>query len=123
MISFEIEDILQQVDLNFDEIETSNLFGWAKWVAPLITGLAYGLTAMAKYGLFLSYRHYVAATRFPNQSNPATRSTCSILELITRRPQLDQPTDVLSTAMILRRDPPDTSVHLPLKIPETRGEI
>ena len=60
MISFETEDILQQVNLNFERHESSNLFGWAEWVTPLITGLAYGLTAIDRYGLFFSYCHYLA---------------------------------------------------------------
>ena len=30
VISFETEDILQQVDLDFERRESSNLFSWAK---------------------------------------------------------------------------------------------
>ena len=36
VISFETEDILQQVDLDFEHRESSNLFSWAKWVTPLL---------------------------------------------------------------------------------------
>ena len=36
VISFETEDILQQVDLNSERRESSNLYSWAKWITPLI---------------------------------------------------------------------------------------
>ena len=36
VISFEMEDILQQVDLNSERRESSNLYSWAKWITPLI---------------------------------------------------------------------------------------
>ena len=36
VISFETEEILQQVDLDFERRESSNLFSWAKWITPLI---------------------------------------------------------------------------------------
>ena len=52
MISFETEDILQQVNLNFENHETSNIFGWPKWVTPILTSLAFGLTGMILWGIF-----------------------------------------------------------------------
>ena len=39
VVSFETEDILQQVDLDFERKESRDLFSWAKWVTPLISAV------------------------------------------------------------------------------------
>ena len=55
MISFETEEILQQFDLNFEKVEAHDLFGWAKWITPLISGFIYFTVAMILLGVGKAY--------------------------------------------------------------------
>ena len=65
MISFETEDILQQVDLNFEKIESNDIFGWAKWITPLISGFIYFTVAMILLGVGKAYYARYQAQRSP----------------------------------------------------------
>ena len=65
MISFETKDILQQVDLNFEKVEFHNLFGWAKWITPLISGYIYFTVAMILLGVGKAYCSF--CSRLPDQ--------------------------------------------------------
>ena len=71
MISFETEDILQQVDLNFEKVESHDLFGWAKWITPLISGFIYFTAAMILLGVGKAYYARYQAQRSPAPSAPA----------------------------------------------------
>ena len=70
MISFETKDILQQVDLNFEKVEFHNLFGWAKWITPLISGYIYFTVAMILLGVGKAYYARYQAQRTPTPSAP-----------------------------------------------------
>ena len=71
MISFETEDILQQVDLNFENGEAHNTFGWAKWITPLIAGAIYFIVAMILLGVGKAYYAHYQAQRSPAPSAPS----------------------------------------------------
>ena len=71
MISFETEDILQQVDLNFEKEEAHDTFGWAKWITPLISGAIYFTVTMILLGVGKAYYAHYQAQRSPKPSAPA----------------------------------------------------
>ena len=71
MIHFETEDILQQVDLNFEKVESLDIFGWAKWITPLLSGFIYFTVAMILLGVSKAYYARYQAQRSPTSSAPA----------------------------------------------------
>ena len=71
MISFETEDILQQVDLNFEKGEAHDIFGWAKWITPLISGAIYFTVTMILLGVGKAYYDHYQAQRSPTPSAPS----------------------------------------------------
>ena len=75
MISFETADILQQVDLNFEKFESKVLFGWGKWIAPLISGLIYFVIDMILLGLTLAYVRYHSACASQSRLRPPQTTT------------------------------------------------
>ena len=49
VISFEPEDILQQVDLDIERRESRDVFGWPKWITPLmVAGISFILSIFVK---------------------------------------------------------------------------
>ena len=75
MILFETEDILQQVDLNFEKFESKVLFGWEKWITPLILGLIYFVIDMILLGLTLAYVRYHSACASQSRLRPPQTTT------------------------------------------------
>ena len=71
MTSFETEDILQQVDLNFEKGEAHGTFGWAKWITPLISGAISFTVAMILVGVGKAYYAHFQAQRSPTPSAPS----------------------------------------------------
>ena len=71
MISFETEDILQQVDLNFEKVEAHDVLGWAKWITPLISGFIYFTVAMILLGVGKAYHAQYKAHRLHAPSAPS----------------------------------------------------
>ena len=74
VISFETEDILQQVDLDFKRREARNLFSWAKWVTPLISAVISFVLSMFVMGFVRLFLH---AHRNPNPK-PAQPETARV---------------------------------------------
>ena len=55
VVSFETEDVLQQVDLNSERRKSRNLFSWAKWITPIIAGIMSFLLSIIVVGLVQTY--------------------------------------------------------------------
>ena len=77
VISFETEEILQQVDLDFERRESSNLFSWAKWIAPLIAAFISFVQSIFVMG-FLRLYLQARRNRRPNSAKPAAPETARI---------------------------------------------
>ena len=69
VISFETEDILQQVDLDFQHQEARDLFSWAKWVTPLISAVISFVLSIFVLGFVRLFLH-AHRNRNPNPDQP-----------------------------------------------------
>jgi hypothetical protein len=65
MLSFETEDILQQIHLDNDRREARDYFGWAKWITPLISGFMSCVVSIAIIGFLRLYLIYRSRAQSP----------------------------------------------------------
>ena len=77
VISFETEDVLQQVDLDFERQESCNVFGWAKWITPLISAFISFMMSIFVMGFVRLYLH-ARRNRQCNPAKPAYSETARI---------------------------------------------
>ena len=96
MISFETEDILQPVDLNLEKMETSDLFGWSKWITPSLSRLIYVLAGMVFYGLIRAYLRVLFSPKTEGTQLPTYTVDFQQPGLAPRRPD---PVLTLSTPL------------------------
>ena len=69
VVSFETEDVLQQVDLNFERQENRNYFSWAKWITPVIAGVISFILSIIVVGLFRTYLRFRRPRRSSKKSS------------------------------------------------------
>ena len=71
VISFETEDILQQVDLDFERREARDVFGWAKWITPMISAIISFVLSMFVMGFVRLFIH-AYPNQWPKPAQPET---------------------------------------------------
>ena len=87
VILFETEDILQQVDLDFEGREACHVFGWAKWITPLISAVISFVLFIFVMGFVRLFLH-AHRNRRHNQAKPAHPETAQIQVDFTQAPPL-----------------------------------
>ena len=91
VISFETEDILQQVDLDFERQEARDLFSWAKWVTPLISAVISFVLSIVVLGFVRLFLH-AHRNRNPKSAPPeAARLQVEFAQAQVPAPPVYQP--------------------------------
>ena len=91
VVSFETEDILQQVALDFERGEARDLFSWAKWVTPLISAVISFVLSIFVLGFVRLFLHAHRNRRPKPDQQEAARVQVEFTQAQAQAPPAYQP--------------------------------